>query len=375
MREIKFLDSFLLLIAGIMILFTWASAHAQPSGALESEIEARQEELTIHQRAIDRLSQQEREVYSMLAKAEDRLDEISKTLQAREKKLADILSRELAITSQYENLALEKAKTQKKLTGLLENIWPIFLESQGKGLSEMMEWSDLEREMTWLRAIYHEAEKTYALLQDQSENLVSTLKELQAMKNEFQEGLRQVNKTKDQLLNEKLNFLKQLQDIRAQRLAGEEMISEIIEVIDSLSYQMSAVTTEKREFEELKGRLIWPAAGSLVSSFSPSGDPPHNGLSISLNDNSPVQAISWGKVMHNDTLRGFGRVVILFHGNNYYTLYAYLSESNLQIGQEVEKGEPIGNAGYYPQIKNHGIYFELRFKQKAINPIPWLEKL
>ena len=357
----------------ILIFMMPGTALSDQAKGLQSEIEARQKQLTRHQKAVEKLSRQEREAYSRLAKAEDKVDEISLTLESMENELADMISREAEVAAQYEKLSREKTSTQNELAGLLKNIWPIFLESQGKGLAEIMQWSDLDREMTWLRAIYSQAEKTYSLLQSQSENLSANLIKLRIMKDEFQSAQNQVNKTKDQLLNEKLGFLKELQEIRAQRLADEEMISEIINVIDSLNYQLQA--DDDRDFESQKGHLIWPAAGRLVSSYSPSDEPPHNGLSIALEENSPVRAISWGKVMHNGTLRGFGRVVILFHGDDYYTLYAYLAESSLQIGQEVEKGESIGRAGYYPQVNSHGIYFELRFKQKAVNPIPWLEKI
>ncbi len=366
------LSYFFLQIMVLTFLFLPGSAQGDPSRKLQSEIETRQEQLSKHKRAIERLSQQEREVYSKLAKAEDRVDEISLILTSREDELAGIVAREAETVAEFEKLSRETNATRKELTALLGNIWPIFLESQGKGLAELMQWSDLDREMTWLRAIYRQVEETYSLLQVQSAELSASLASLQKLKDEFQAGLSQVNNTKNQLLNEKLGFLKDLQEIRAQKLADEEMIAEIIDVIDSLDYQLSVAT--HKEFETLKGHLIWPARGRLVSSYNPSNDPPHNGLSISLEENSTVQAISWGKVMHNNTLRGFGRVVILLHGEDYYTLYAYLSESSLQIGQEVEKGEVIGRSGYYPQIDNHGIYFELRFKQKAINPIPWLEK-
>ncbi len=365
----SFLIIFLLIM---MIMMTPASAFADRADDLQLEIQSRQEQLTKHQMVIDRLSQEEREIYSRLAEAEDRLEEISRTLDSRESELDDIVVREARIAADYEQLAREKSSTREELAALLESIWPIFLQSQGKGLAEIEEWSDLDREINWLGAIFRQAEEIYSLLQAQSGDLASALVRLQIMKDEFQAGLSQVNRTKDQLLNEKLGFLKELQEIRAKKLAGEEMISEIIDVIDSLNYQLNVTT--HREFSALKGHLIWPARGRLAFSYNQSGDPPHNGLSISLDENSPVQAISWGKVMHNDTLRGFGRVVILFHGDDYYSLYAYLSESTLQIGQEVEKGETIGLAGYYPRINSNGIYFELRFKQKAINPVPWLEQ-
>ncbi len=362
----------ILVLLPLLLLFPDYACSAMPD-ELQSEIEARQQQLTKHKMAIERLSRQERETYSKVAQTEDRLNEISERLASQEKELESIVSREAETAEHYSKLSAEMSATREDLAGLLKNIWPIFLESRGKGLAEIMQWSDLDREMTWLRAIYLEAEKAYQRLQAQSAELTANLVRLQIMKDEYQANLAQVNATKDQLLGEKLAFLRELQEIRAKRLAGEEMISDIINVIDSLNYQISTFT--HRDFESFKGHLAWPASGRLVSSFSPSGNPPHNGLSIALEENSPVKAISWGKIVHNDTLRGFGRVVILFHGDNYYSLYAYLSESNYTIGQEVEKGEIIGRAGYYPQINSHGMYFELRFKQKPINPVSWLTQL
>jgi len=85
-----------------------------------------------------------------------------------------------------------------------------------------------------------------------------------------------------------------------------------------------------------------------------------------------VRSVFWGKVVHNDVLRGLGKVVILFHGGDYYTLYAYLSDTSVQTGQDVEKDEVIGHVGYYPEAHGNGLYFELRFHQKPINPLLWL---
>ena len=81
-----------------------------------------------------------------------------------------------------------------------------------------------------------------------------------------------------------------------------------------------------------------------------------------------------GKVVHNDVLRGFGTVLILQHGDDYYSLYAFLGNSPLQVGQDVAGRQQLGTVGYYPAIRGPGLYFELRFKQKAINPEQWLSR-
>jgi septal ring factor EnvC (AmiA/AmiB activator) len=122
----------------------------------------------------------------------------------------------------------------------------------------------------------------------------------------------------------------------------------------------------------LQGHLPWPGHGKVVASFNPGAAPPVRGIGIEVDRKQPVQAVSWGKVVHNDQLRGFGRVVILYHGDDYYTLYAFLANSPLRMGQKVEKGETIGTTGFYPPANGPGLYFELRFGQKAVNPMDWL---
>ena len=337
---------------------------------IESEIESRREEVSEHKRTLERLSSREREVYSRLAATEDRLDEISQELQSQEQELARLQAREAEIFQEYQNLSRERDKTRARAGAILTDLWPIYLESRSQGLAEMQDWAQMDRHIQWLRTLHQEMNTTLARLQKQTRQITSRLAELQSAKDDFQDQLGDVNALKNRLLEKKLEFVRELQEIRAEKLAREEMVEEIMDVIESLNYRLKVVT--ERDFEELKGHLPWPARGQVKASYSPSGSPPHNGMSISLEEHAPVRAISWGKVVHNDTLRGFGRVVIIFHGDDYYSLYAYLSESNVSIGQDVEQGETIGRAGYYPEINTYGIYFELRFRQKAINPADWL---
>ncbi len=363
---------FLVLLACVLLSFP-QKLRASHQEDIEAEIEARKEEISRHKSVLERLSAREREVYSQLAQTEDRLDEISDKLDQQEQRLVELQSREADMLDRYEKLNREREKTLKRVKGLVSDLWPIYLESRAQGLAGMDEWAQLDRRISWLQAVHQEMNQALSLLRDQSRELAANMKELEVARSDFESQLDRVNNLKDQMLDKKLGFVRELQEIRAQKLAGQELVEEIMGVIDSLNYNLKSATID-RDMKSFQGDLPWPAQGRIVQAFNPSNNPPHNGLSISLSENAPVRAISWGKVVHNDTLRGFGRVVIIFHGDDYYSLYAYLSGSNTSIGQEVEQGENIGTAGYYPQINSHGIYFELRFKQKPINPYQWLGK-
>jgi len=363
---------FLILLACILLSFPQKLRASHPED-IEAEIEARKEEMGRHKSVLERLSAREREVYSQLAQTEDRLDKISDKLDQQEQRLVELQSREAGMLENYEKLTREREKSLKRVKGLISDLWPIYLESRAQGLAGMNEWAQMDRRISWLQAVHQEMNQALSLLREQSRELAANMEELRIARSDFEDQLKGVNSLKDQMLDKKLVFFRELQAIRVQKLTGQELVEEIMEVIESLNYKLKSAAPDL-DIESFHGDLPWPVQGRIVEAYNPYSNPPHKGLSISLSGTDPVRAISWGKVVHNDTLRGFGRVVIIFHGDDYYSLYAYLSESRASIGQEVEQGEIIGTAGYYPQINSHGIYFELRFKQKPINPYQWLDK-
>ncbi|MFW5731359.1 MAG: murein hydrolase activator EnvC family protein [Desulfonatronovibrionaceae bacterium] len=337
---------------------------------VQSELEEQKQELETRKEELKRLTRQEREIYSELADSEDRINAWTREIAQQEKKLQQIRQKEEKIAGEYQQLSREKKATQKELSNLLTNMWPVFLKTEGESLARILDWTSLDRQMNWLGAVYEQARQAYARLEAQSAELASGLVRLNSVKDEYLAEMENINQAKDRLLKEKLDFLEQLQQVRAQKLAGQKAVDELLEIIESLDYRLRDL--DEDEFDKHKGHLTRPAKGRIIRDFAPSGNPPSNGLSFALPQGAPVKAISWGKVVHNDTLRGFGRVVILFHGQDYYSLYAYLSQSSLKSGQKVEKGEIIGNAGFYPDIDSYGLYFELRLRQKAINPAKWL---
>ena len=71
---------------------------------------------------------------------------------------------------------------------------------------------------------------------------------------------------------------------------------------------------------------------------------------------------------------GFGNLVILVHGEGYYTLYAHLPEMKVQTGARVDEGGDIGVVGDTGSLKGAYLYFEIRSGSKALDPAEWLVK-
>jgi septal ring factor EnvC (AmiA/AmiB activator) len=129
------------------------------------------------------------------------------------------------------------------------------------------------------------------------------------------------------------------------------------------------------KFKDQKGKLPWPVDGKRLSAkaMAEAGARGHGGgVGFATADGAAVRAVFPGRGVGSDLLRGYGHVVILSHGDNWYTLYAFLREDAASQGREVASGATLGHAGYYPAAKGSGVYFELRSGQKAINPVEWL---
>ncbi|EFL52097.1 Peptidase M23 [Solidesulfovibrio fructosivorans JJ]] len=115
----------------------------------------------------------------------------------------------------------------------------------------------------------------------------------------------------------------------------------------------------------------WPATGPVAAAFAPADNPPRQGLVLAVPEGTPVTAAAAGRVVFTGALMGLGRVLILSHGGRRHTVYACLGRLDAAEGDLLEGGAVLGQAGYCGPIRKPGVYFELRFREKALNPAEW----
>ncbi|MFH0731861.1 MAG: LysM peptidoglycan-binding domain-containing M23 family metallopeptidase [Candidatus Omnitrophota bacterium] len=120
--------------------------------------------------------------------------------------------------------------------------------------------------------------------------------------------------------------------------------------------------------------FIWPVKGRVISYF---GQKRHNavndGIDISSSDGELVVASKDGVVTFcDDKVKGFGKTVIIDHENGYSTVYAYNSLNLTKAGDRVKQNQPIGKVGKSSRSDNYALHFEIRKRQKAVNPFYYL---
>jgi septal ring factor EnvC (AmiA/AmiB activator) len=119
------------------------------------------------------------------------------------------------------------------------------------------------------------------------------------------------------------------------------------------------------------GRLLFPVAGraEVRRAWREGAEGP--GVEISTAQGAPVRAVYGGRVAFADRYGAYGQIVILEHGDHYYTVCANLGRIDVRVGQELEVSQPIGSVGDEGG-RGPMVYFEVRRGSETLDPVPWL---
>jgi septal ring factor EnvC (AmiA/AmiB activator) len=140
-----------------------------------------------------------------------------------------------------------------------------------------------------------------------------------------------------------------------------------------------AMVAEK-PFAALKGLLMMPVKGKIVSFFGQYKDSKlkvsyfQSGINIKADRGEPIRAVYSGQTLFSSWFKGFGNMLIIDHGDHYYSVYAHLEEQFKSKGDPVEAGEVIATVGDTGSMTGAGLHFEIRHHGKPMNPLGWIKK-
>jgi murein hydrolase activator len=124
--------------------------------------------------------------------------------------------------------------------------------------------------------------------------------------------------------------------------------------------------------EAPRGAAGWPVNGRIVANYGAQRDGGRwDGVLIGATEGSPVHAVSNGKVVYSDWLRGYGLLIIVDHGNGYMSLYAFNQTLSKKVGEPVRKGEVLALVGNSGGNESPGLYFGLRQNGRPVDPLLW----
>lgn len=116
--------------------------------------------------------------------------------------------------------------------------------------------------------------------------------------------------------------------------------------------------------------FIWPVQGKIVTRFGPRDDGEiSHGIAIAARKGTPVRAAQSGEVIYaGEAIRGYGRMVLIRHDDDYVTTYAHNQALLVKVGDPVQRGQVIARVGDTGEVDHAQLHFELRKGRKPLDP-------
>ena len=155
---------------------------------------------------------------------------------------------------------------------------------------------------------------------------------------------------------------------------NEKQLQHLLRTITENIPDILTAQNRQQLFSKLRGKLNWPASGRVKKVYGlqrSKSNSRWNGVMIAAKEGNNVYAVSRGRVVYADWLRGYGLLMILDHGDGYMSLYGHNQSLFKEIGDWVESGEVIASIGNSGGQTQAGLYFEIRHNGKPSNPAYW----
>ncbi len=127
---------------------------------------------------------------------------------------------------------------------------------------------------------------------------------------------------------------------------------------------------DSASFGEAAGHLLFPVAGRAEVRRARREGAEGPGVEVAVPRGTPVRAVFAGRVAFADRYGAYGRIVILDHGDHYYTVSANLGAMSVHVGEEVSAGTVVGTVG--DDGRGPMLYFEVRRGSETVDPGPFL---
>ena len=354
------------------------SEYAEPIKHHKINIGKLRQEIRIH---LDKIKQSGEQEVSLL----DELQQVDTKLAEQKKKLGTLQQRLqaqeilLGLKKQdREQAELVKENLRQHLEKRLRSFYLMgktgFLNVtfSNKSLPELMLFNDsfqqlLDYDQSVIE-MYHETIEQLDRAREAQELEKSLLQDFIKQAEKEQEALDDIRNEKQQLLTR----------VRSKKGLYEQAIREMQRAEQSLAASITELKQKEenrvRGFILNKGKMPAPVIGNLTVGF---GDPveggPSNGITIETREQEPVYSIFTGKVLFAGYRHGYGNMVIIDHGMQYYSITARLDEITIQEGSKVRTREQIGTTGDIATLFSKGLYFEIRHGSEPLDPLQWLK--
>lgn len=314
----------------------------------------------------------------------------------------DVATAEQRILGQQTQIARSSAEIIRLQEMLKKRLVSFYKYRRRKEVEILLSAESMRQVGVWLRyqklIAQNDRRAIQSLLANQ-ERLQQNQRQMRAELAIKESNLKEKTAEEQRLLTAKTRRQKILTEIRQDTRALELHLKELVEAQNQikaliaqneqqrLTEPMRKLTADatgtqallrRQRFAELKGKLLWPTQGSIIAHFGRHRHPELNtvtenlGIEIKAPLGAPVICVDDGQVQTITWQRGRGNIIIISHGDGYYTVYTNLSEISVNVSQMVDRGQIIGTVGESGSMSGPILHFQIWKNTQNLNPEEWI---
>jgi len=398
-------------------------AAAPKPGAADRPVPQRKQQLQDEQRRLQQqlvqLRQQVARAEASRAEAADALRESEAAISDANRRLRELAAERRQVQQQIDMLAsrsravgARRLEEEKALGFVLRSQYVLARQTPLQRLLEGAGPGELQRELIYLDHLARDRARTLGELRSRGEELAELKAQSEVKQLELAALADDEERSRGELIRQQAARSRTLDRI-ARQLAGQQrslqtllrdeqrlasLIGEIEKLLAEQARRQPREPARARrpakgaaapptvdvpadsDFAQLRGKLVLPVHGEVVARFgSPRPTeaqvdaPTWKGVLIRAAPGAEVHAVAAGRVVFADWLRGFGNLLVIDHGDGFLSVYGNNESLLADVGARVGAGDPVATVGSSGGVAEAGLYFELRFKGRPIDPLRWAQ--
>jgi septal ring factor EnvC (AmiA/AmiB activator) len=361
------------------------------TGLFPSPLLAQSQEIDVHKKEIVSITENETKVISELENLNFSLNDARQTVSLLQKDMVHIKQSIKANSKKSRLLSNEIEQNEQYASHRIVALYKLNQVGTFNLLASTESLYDFFHQKVALEKILQQDEMVLELLQKNQnalsvirQNLVDQKEKKKALENRLRAQITDATQKR----KKRAGLLKEIRNKKALTLAAIESLKQSEDALDTTFSDFKKenpvirpyADSSPHAFTDLKGLLIMPVNGKIVEFFGPYTNTEFNlinfrsGINIRAERGEPIVAVYKGRTLYANWFKGYGNMIIIDHGDHYYTLYAHAEELFKKKGDPVEAGEVIATVGDTGSMANPGLHFEVRYHGKPIDPAPWINQ-
>lgn len=355
--------------------------------ALKSRAEQISREIKSHQTDLEKIGHQETSLM-------DRLNELARSLQQAEQNIGGLRKKikklETNIATNREAAAVLEnriAEKEEYATRRLVALYKLSLLGEMNVLGaadSVYDFLKTKRDISYIYRHDRQMLDTFRANRARLTELTATLLAEKNKKKQLEQRLQREIAAMAAEKAERNHLLAEIREKEALRRAAIKSLKQDARALDDTIASLYVKPDRGKElpgnFSARKGLLKPPVNGKIITKFGKYRNEELNivnfrsGIDIRASQGEPIKAVFRGQVLYATWFKGYGNMIIIDHGDSYYTVYAHAQELFKKKGDYVATNEVIATVGDTASIsEGPSLYFEVRHKGQAIDPTLWLQ--